>query len=135
MARRQNGKGFKGRKHPPVRDTRTERPTPGEGKHTMSLNTFKSFSADRMDIDELVALMAFGKSLRAEYDALQMEEPAFVDLQLKSLRREITARTADKLEARKRELTARIDSLKTPAQKKQELEKELATLDKQLATV
>ena len=100
----------------------------------MNLAQFKNFTADRMDIDELVALMAFGKSLRAEYDALQMEEPNFLDIQLKSLRREITARTADKLEARKRELTARIDSLKTPAQKKTELEKELANLEKQLAT-
>ena len=101
----------------------------------MALGTFKSFAADRMDLDELVALMAFGKSIRAEYEALQMEEPPFVDIQLKSLRREITARTADKLEARKRELTARIDSLKTQAQKKAELEKELAGLEKQLASV
>lgn len=100
----------------------------------MSLNTFKNFTADRMDIDELVALYAFGKALRAEYDALQVEEPSFVDAQLKSLRREITSRTADKLEARKRELAARIDSLKTPAQKKTELEKELAALEKQLAS-
>ena len=98
----------------------------------MNLASFKTFSADRMDIDELVALHAFGKSLRAEYDTLQLEEPSFVDLQLKSLRREITARTADKLESRKRELTARIDSLKTPAQKKTELEKELAAIEKQL---
>src|ERR1700679_3300105 len=122
-------------KHKPVRTTRTERPNREKGSTTMSLVTFKSFTGDRMDIHELVALMAFGKSLRAEYDALQMEEPAFVDLQLKSLRREITARTADKLEARKRELTARIDSLKTPQQKRSELEKELASLEKQLETV
>jgi ATP-dependent Lon protease len=100
----------------------------------MNLQSFKTFSADRMDIDELVALYTFGKSLRDEYEALQLEEPSFVDVQLKSLRREITARTADKLEARKRELTARIDSLKTPAQKKSELEKELAKLEEQLAT-
>lgn len=132
MAMRKHTK--KGQKHSPVRHRRAERPKTGEGKHNMSLGTFKSFTADRMDIDELVALMAFGKSLRTEYDALQMEEPAFVDLQLKSLRREITARTADRLEARKRELTARIDSLKTPAQKKTELEKELANLEAQLAT-
>jgi hypothetical protein len=38
-------------------------------------------------------------------------------------------RNADKIAARKRELTARIDSLKTPAQKKNELEKELAALE------
>src|ERR1700678_404735 len=100
MTRRR--KGHKHSKHPPVRTTRTERPKPGEGNKNMNLAQFKNFAADRMDIDELVALMAFGKSLRAEYDALQMEEPNFLDIQLKSLRREITARTADKLEARKR---------------------------------
>ena len=129
MARHRGNK-----KYQPVRFKRTERPKPGERKEIMSLGTFKSFTADRMDIDELVALMAFGKSLRAEYEALQMEEPAFVDLQLKSLRREITSRFADKLEARKRELASRIDSLKTPAQKKSELEKELANVEAQLAS-
>lgn len=94
----------------------------------MSLTTFKNFNADRMDIDEFVALLAFGKSLRAEYDALQIEEPEYIDTQLKSLRREISVRSADKVAARKRELLARIDSLKTPAQKKSELEAELKKL-------
>ena len=95
----------------------------------MNLQSFKTFNADRMDVDELVALLAFGKTLRTEYEALQLEEPEFVDTQLKSLRREINARNADKIAARKRELTARIDSLKTPAQKKKELEDELARLE------
>lgn len=98
----------------------------------MALEVFKSFNADRMDISELVALMAFGKSLRAEYEKLSLEEPAFVDIQLKSLHREITARTADAKEARRRELASRIDALKTPQQKKAELEKELAALNRDL---
>lgn len=109
-----------------------KRPTtsgsPVERKVSMSLTTFKNFNADRMDIDEFVALLAFGKSLRAEYDALQIEEPEYIDTQLKSLRREISVRSADKVAARKRELLARIDSLKTPAQKKSELEAELKKL-------
>ena len=95
----------------------------------MNLQSFKTFNADRMDVDELVALLAFGKTLRTEYEALQLEEPEFVDTQLKSLRREINARNADKIAARKRELTARIDSLKTPTQKKAEAEAELARLE------
>ena len=98
----------------------------------MSMAAFKNFSADRMDLDELVALSAFGKSLRAEYEALQLEEPEFVAVQINTLKREIRSRVADKLEARKRELANRIDSLKTPKEKKAELEAELQKLEKQL---
>jgi hypothetical protein len=104
---------------------------PAERKHEMNLAQFKTFKAEQMDLDELVALTAFGRSLRSEYEALQLEEPAFVDVQLKSLRREITARNADKLSATKRELEARIDSLKSPAQKKKELEEKLAKIKEQ----
>jgi ATP-dependent Lon protease len=68
--------------------------------------------------------------LRDEYEQLQIEEPDFVDLQLKALKREIASRTAEKRESRIRELKARIDNLKTPAQKKKELEEELAALSK-----
>lgn len=100
----------------------------------MNLSTFKNFSADRMDVDELVALLAFGESLRKQYEALQLEEPDFVSIQIKSLRREIHARNADKVEARKREIASRIDALKTPAEKKRELQAELEKLEKQLQT-
>ena len=96
----------------------------------MNLQTFKSFNTDRAtDVDELVAALAFGKSLRNEYEALQIEEPEYIDSTIKAVRREISSRNSDKIAARKRELTARIDSLKTPAQKKSELEKELAALE------
>ncbi len=87
----------------------------------MSLTQFKTFNADRMDVDELVALLAFGKILRATYVEENIDEPEFVNTQLKSLRREINDRNADKIAARKRELVARIDGLKTAAQKKVEL--------------
>jgi DNA repair ATPase RecN len=96
------------------------------------LNQFKNFVSDRLDIDELIELTAFGKMLRAEYEAHQLEEPEFVDSQLKALKREIFARNADRLEARKREIRSRLDSLKTPTQRKSELEKELREIDKQL---
>ena len=95
----------------------------------MNTNALKNFNADRLDTDDLVGLLADGKALRAEYEALQVEEPENLDVTLKSIRREIAARNADKVAARKRELTARIDSLKTPAQKKKELEEELAKLE------
>lgn len=99
------------------------------------LNSFKTFAADRLQLDDLVVLSAFGRQIRAEYEALQLDEPEYVDVQLKSLRREIHARVADKLEARRKEITSRLDSLKTPQQRKAELQKELRTLDEQLANV
>jgi ATP-dependent Lon protease len=95
----------------------------------MNINALKNFNADRLDMDELVGLLADSKALRTEYEALQIEEPEYIDTTIKAIRREITSRNADKIAARKRELTARIDSLKTPAQKKAELEKELASLE------
>lgn len=100
------------------------------------LNQFKNFSdSNRAEIDELVALAAFGRSLRAEYETHQLDEPDWVDIQLKSIRREIQTRNADRLEARKREINARLESLKTPGQRKSELLKEKAEIEKQLAAV
>ena len=95
----------------------------------MNITALKNFNADRLDMEDLVGLLADSKALRTEYEALQIEEPEYIDTTIKAIRREITARNADKIAARKRELTARIDSLKTPAQKKTELEKELAALE------
>ena len=95
----------------------------------MNITALKNFNADRLDIDEMVGLLADSKALRTEYEALQIEEPEYIDTTIKAIRREIASRNADKIAARKRELTARIDSLKTPAQKKTELEKELAALE------
>lgn len=99
------------------------------------LDQFRSFSADSLNIDELVSLSLFGRQLRAEYEALQLEEPEWVDVQLKSLRREIHARNADSLEARRREINARLESLKTPGQRKSELLKERAEIDQKLKAV
>lgn len=93
------------------------------------LNNFKHFDTDRMDLDELIALAAFGSLLRAEYEKHQIEEPEFVDVQLKALRREIRAKNASSLEARRKEIKLRLDALKTTSQRKTELEKELKSIE------
>ena len=94
------------------------------------LSEFKNFTAARLQLEDLVALEAYGHGLRLAYERLQVDEPQYVDMQLKSLRREIRTRVADKLEARKKEVQRSLDSLKTPTQRKQELQKELAELEK-----
>ena len=101
----------------------------------MSLHQFRNFEADRLDIDELVYLASVGSLVRAEYEKHQLEEPDWVDIQLKALRREIRVRDADRLESRRREVVARLDNLKTPTQRKTELLREKAAIDKKLETI
>lgn len=98
----------------------------------MLLQQLKNFVADRLDLDDLVALAAFGRQLRSEYESHALDEPEWVDIQLKSLRREIHVRIADKLESRRREINSRLESLKTPSQRKSDLLKERQQIDKQL---
>jgi len=94
----------------------------------MDLQTFKSYNTARADLDDLVAMAAFGRTLRAEYEAHQIEEPEFVGTKLKALRAEIADRNADKIAARKSEIKARLDALKSPKEKAAELRKELEAL-------
>jgi hypothetical protein len=127
--RRHKGKG--GYKHghlahskkPLKRNTTTK-----ERRKPMDLQTFKNYNTARADLDDLVAMAAFGRTLRAEYEAHQIEDPEFVGAKLKSLRAEIADRNADKIAARKSEIKARLDALKSPKEKAAELRKELEAL-------
>lgn len=93
------------------------------------LEEFRNFNKDAASLDDLVVLAAFGRALRAEYDAQKVDEPEFVSTQLNELRREIGTRIADKRSARVRELRAQRENLKTAAEKREAIEKELAELE------
>jgi len=99
------------------------------------LEHFKNFDVNRMSIEQLVSLAAYGRQLRDEYEHLQLEEPDWVDVQLKALRREIASKNADHLEALLREKKSRLEALKTPGEKRATIEKEIVGLQKQLAKV
>ena len=93
------------------------------------LEQFKTFNKDRLDLDEMVALAAYGRNLRDEYERQRVDEPEWVGHQLKVLRHEIAAKVADKIEARKNQLKSQLKSLRTPAERREDLEKELAALE------
>jgi len=122
----------RGKKHFKLRgpkDSPLDYPMTKERRETMDLQTFKNYNTTRADLDELVAMAAFGRTLRAEYESHQIEEPEFVGAKLKSLRAEIADRNADKIAARKSEIKARLDALKSPKEKAAELRKELDALE------
>jgi hypothetical protein len=92
------------------------------------LQDFKNFNVDAADLDELVALSAFGKQLRGEFEAQKVAVPEYVSDNLNSLAREIDARMADRRATRVRELKAQRDSLKTAQERRDAIDKELAAL-------
>jgi len=92
-------------------------------------NKLKNFAASRYDINELVELSAYARALRLEYEALGVEVPDDIDHQIKAVRREISDLQRDAIAARRQSIRSRIDALKSPDQKRKELEEELAKLD------
>lgn len=93
------------------------------------LNDFQTFNKDRLQLDELIALLVFGKALKAEFEAQKIPAPEYVDVQLKSLRLTVQARVADQRETRKRKIKAQLQQLKTPSERKADLEAELQELE------
>ena len=98
-----------------------------EGRKAM-LDQFKRFNTENSDLDELVAMAAFGRSFRAEFETLNISVPEFCDDTLRSIKREIETRVADRRAARVRELKAQREGLKTASEKREAIEKELASL-------
>lgn len=92
------------------------------------LEQFKNFNVEGADVDELVALSAFGKQLRGEFEAQKVAVPEYVSDTLNSIAREIDARMADRRATRIRELKAQRAGLATAQEKRDAIEKELAAL-------
>jgi hypothetical protein len=97
------------------------------------LSELKNFDANRASIDEMVALRAFARGLVTEYAEQKVDLPEWIETQATSLDRQILAKNHDRLAARRKELQARADNLKTTAERRAEIRKELAQLDKVLA--
>jgi hypothetical protein len=96
------------------------------------LEQLKNFAANRMAIDELVALRAYGRIVEAEYEAQKVEAPEWVAENLKALDREIKSKNADRLAARLRDVRARLEASKSPTEKRAALKREEAKLEKLL---
>ena len=92
------------------------------------LNEFKNFNVEGGDLDELVALSAFGKQLRGEFESQKVAVPEYVSDNLNALAREIDSRVADRRAQRVRELKQQRASLATAQEKREAIEKELAAL-------
>ena len=86
------------------------------------VNALKTLNTDRPTTEELVFLSHAARSYRAEFEALQMEVPEWLDEVTRKLRREITSRNADSLANTVRSIDAELERLKTPSERKAELQ-------------
>jgi len=93
------------------------------------LKELKDFDKDRYGNDELVALSAWARVFRPEYELTGGEVPDWVDRQIKVLRREIHARQSDALEARLAKAKARLASLATPEERRTGLKAEIDEIE------
>lgn len=120
--------GFKGHKRPGSAYVNLSVRKIGEGRKAM-LDQFKAFNVETADnLDELVAMSAFGQSLKAEFESQKIAVPEYVGDSLTAIKREIERRVSDRRAARVRELKAQEAGLKTAAEKREEIRKELAAL-------
>lgn len=92
------------------------------------LKELRDFNADGVSLDELVAFAAFGKLVKNEFEAHEVEVPEWVEDQLQTLEREITSRSADARNARVKEIESRLAALKTNEEKRKDLQEELERL-------
>lgn len=92
------------------------------------LEKLKNLDVARPDVEELVFLSAMATVAHAEFEKLSVDVPEWLDARTRELKREIRARQQDQIDRRVREITARLDTLKTPTEKRQELQAELEKL-------
>ncbi len=95
----------------------------------------RQFNTEREGIEELVAMYAFGMTVKEQFEALDVEEPEWLTPKLKAIKRQIAAMVADKTSQKLDNARARLEGLKSPQEKKADTLKEIDRLKKQLAEI
>lgn len=98
------------------------------------LRQILNFQSDHgSDLDELVALAAFGATVKAQYEGLKMTPPQQFGENLTAIEKELKTRRKDNIERALREARARKEALKTMDEKRLDLDKSIAALEASLA--
>lgn len=111
---------------------RPGRKHPEERKPKMLLQAFKTFTKERMSVEELVEMAAIGRLMKHEFLENKIDPPEIIDINLKSLRREIKSRVADQLEAQLKQAQQSLEHMKSPGEKRENLEKTIQLLQARL---
>ena len=96
------------------------------------LDELRNLYLDRHEMDRLIALSAFGRSLLTEYAAHEMEPPGWLEENLEALSLEIGRRRKDELRRQLKESRLRMEGLKTVDEKRADLAARIERLEAQL---
>lgn len=96
------------------------------------LNDLKDVTTNGKTLEELVALSVFAQTLRTGFQVHSVEVPEFIDEANRALNGEIASRNRDMLEARLRELNAAEAALRTPGERRADIQKEREKLEQAL---
>lgn len=99
------------------------------------LTLYKNFDTDRLELLDLMALSVFGDLLAEKYESNGLEVPASVQNKNQKLALTIKAKVNDQLQNKIQDVSGRLESLKSPSEKKADLTKQLEKLRKQLVQV
>jgi ATP-dependent Lon protease len=95
----------------------------------LGLDQLRTLNLQQPGLEELVFMAAMARAFHAEFDANSVDVPEWLDERTREIKREIRTRQADAIDKRKRELKSRLDALKTPTEKRAELQAELDKLE------
>lgn len=101
----------------------------------MDMNAIRQFNTEREPLEDLVVMLALGQLIMAEYEKLNIDEPDWLAPKVKAIRRQAQLTVRDQQEKRLAEAKMRLESLKTPQEKKAQLQKEINQLQRQMAEV
>ncbi len=97
------------------------------------LEQLRKFNKDMTTpLEEMMALSAFAKGLRAEYETKTIPVPEWLTSTMTTLGREISSKISDQLEKRKRELLAQRQGRESAEEARTRIDKELAEIDAKL---
>jgi hypothetical protein len=105
------------------------------GVREVMLTQLRNFASgsDGFEMDQLLALSAFGKGLRAEYDEAVLPIPDWLEESLKAVRTEILSRRRDSLEKALKSAQSRLEALKSADERRADLKSEIEKIQKALA--
>jgi len=87
----------------------------------------------RADMEELIEMSAFARTLENEFSVVGVPSPQWLTDVSKSIRREIKSKNQDRLAQKLQSAKSRLETLKTPDEKRAGLQTEIEQLEKQLA--
>jgi len=96
------------------------------------IEKLKSFSSTKYSLDELLALSAFQRSVRQEYESVWIDVPDWLDQSGRAILTAIKDRVRDELERKLASAKARRASLKTADERRKEADEEIAALTAKL---